>query len=131
MVRFNPMSWDKQYVVYLMSRDTKYGTDWRIGKSKLYSESVHEFGLRHRLLTEKGDKIWILKICKDDSEARIWEEIYSTKYGISQKCFTTGNNDNKTFGEEKNVKFVFSMVRKYVNKRVDRLFKDLDKRFAL
>lgn len=129
MVRFNPMSWDKKYVVYLMSRDTKYGTDWRIGKSKLYSESVHEFGLRHRLLTEKGDKIWILKICKDDSEARIWEEIYSTKYGISQKCFTTGNNDNKTFGEEKNVKFVFSMVRKYVNKRVDRLFKDLDKRF--
>lgn len=128
MVRFNPESWDKKYVVYLMNRETKYGTDWRIGKSKLYSETCNEFGLRHRLVTEKGDNVWILKICNDDKEARIWEEIYSTKYGISQKCFTTGNNGNRTFGDEKNVKLMFAMVRKYVNERVNKLFCDSNKR---
>lgn len=128
MVRFNPESWDKKYIVYLMNRETKHGIDWRIGKSKLYSDSCKEFGLRHRLITEKGDNVWILKICKDDSEARMWEEIYSTKYGISQKCFTIGGNDNKTFGDEKNIKFLFSFVRKYVNERVDKLFLDSKKR---
>lgn len=125
MVRFNPDAWKGKYIVYLMKRETKYGVDWRIGKSKMYLEAVSGFGLRHRVLIEKADCAWILKVCEDDEKAKIWEEIYSTKYGISQKCFSTGGNDNVTFGKDSNLKLVFGMVRKYVDERVKKLFSDL------
>lgn len=125
IVKFDEEKYHTGYFVYLMNRVTDYGIDWRIGKTRIFNKQGGSFGVRIRLMNECGDNVWILKYCKNDSEAKIWEEIYATKYGITQKCFTTGGNDNKTFGEDKNLKFVFAAVRKSVNKRIQDLFKDL------
>ena len=125
ILKFREDVYEKKYVVYLMSRMTKKGLDWRIGKTKLYDNNGGNFGPRVRLRNELGTDMWILKVCENNSEAIIWEEIFATKYGISQKCFTVGGNDNKSFGILENVNFVFSEVREYVNLRVAKLFDDL------
>lgn len=129
VVKFREDNYFGTYFVYLMMRKSRYGLDWRIGKTRLYEMNGGCFGPRIRLRNEEGDAIWLLRFCKDDHEAKLWEEIYSTRYGITQKCFTCGGNNNKTFGNEKNLKTLFILTNKYVNKRIDLLFKDfkLDK----
>ena len=124
VVKFDENKYEGYYFVYLMNRVTKFGIDWRIGKTKLFDDNGGSFGPRVRLRTERGDQIWLLKVCSNDQEAKFWEEIYSTRYGITQKCFTCGNNDNKTFGNEKNLKLMFNLTRKFVNRRINELFKD-------
>lgn len=126
IVKLDESEYYTGYFVYLMNRITDNGIDWRIGKTKIFNNNGGSFGVRTRLLNENGDNVWLLRCCRNDSDAKIWEEIYSTKYGITQKCFTTGGNDNKTFGDNKNLNFMFAVVRRYVNERVERLFKDLN-----
>lgn len=126
MIKFREDNYHNSYFVYLMCRYTQFGVDWRIGKSKLFENHVGSFGPRVRLRNEKGDAIWLLRLCKNDSEAKIWEEIYATRYGVTQKCFTCGGNNNKTFGNEKNLKMMFTLVNRYVEKRIDFLFKDMN-----
>lgn len=125
MVRLDPSLTPEQRFVYLMAKETENGTDWRIGKSQAYVQP-QKFGPRLRLQTEKGDKLWILRVCKDNDEAKMWEEIYATKYGISQKCFEGYNSpENYTFAKQENIKFVFEQIRECVNESVDKLFEDL------
>lgn len=96
------------YIVYLMY---KKGKGYRIGQtrgSRTRDEKIVN-GLLVRINQEHGDKMWILKVCKDKSEATYYEQYFSIKYGIPTAVFhTTGRKMAMT------------------QQQVDRLFKEID-----
>ncbi|WP_396276589.1 UvrD-helicase domain-containing protein [Haloimpatiens lingqiaonensis] len=75
------------YYVYLMYKKA-YG--YRIGitkASRSRKEGYKSTGLALRLNGEQGDKMWIIKVCKDKKEASYYEQYYSTKYSIPTVVF--------------------------------------------
>jgi len=96
------------YFVYLMYRK-KYG--FRIGTTRLYaSYKGNVFGFKQRLNQEMADRIWIIKICHKEVEARYFEQYYATKYGIPTWIFKERNGSKNSYNQ------------KYINK----LFKNLN-----
>lgn len=75
-------NYDK-HVVYLMC-DNNYR--FRIGKIPLRGKEA-SVAWRVKMNNEKCSKIWLLKICDSDKEARIYEDKISYKYGIPQNCW--------------------------------------------
>lgn len=74
-VRFNP-DCGKKYCTYLMRR----GDWWRIGMTRAYD--ARQFGVKTRLLQEKGDEAWILGLYEDKIAAQAAEQLLTVKYGI-------------------------------------------------
>lgn len=67
------------YCVYLMKKG-----DWfRIGQCKLFNTN-NQIHLITRMNIEKAEASWILKVCNTKEEALVWEQIYSSNYGIPQ-----------------------------------------------
>lgn len=65
--------------VYLMQKGDKY----RIGQCQIFNANQQtHFITRMRL--EKAEKSWILRVCRNKEEALIWEQVYSSKFGIPQ-----------------------------------------------
>ena len=65
--------------VYLMKKG-----DWfRVGQCQLFN-SVGATHLITRMNCEKAEECWILRICKTKEEALVWEQIYSSNFGIPQ-----------------------------------------------
>ena len=77
------------HYVYLMYRKDK---GYRIGiASHARSDGNSlKIGLQVRSNQENAEKIWVLKVCKDRSEAHYWEAFYSTTYGIPTTVFHVG-----------------------------------------
>jgi len=70
---------------------------------------------------EEGDKIWILKICKNPKDASYFESLYSTRYGIPTLHFTA-RSLGATLEQDK-IKKIYSEVDTFV--RAEVLMRDL------
>ncbi|MGL4850128.1 MAG: UvrD-helicase domain-containing protein [Clostridium sp.] len=78
---------DNRHFVYLMYKN---GFGYRIGRTasiRSRKEGVDASGLAVRLNGEKADKMWILKVCQNVSEASYYEEYFSVKYGLPKLLF--------------------------------------------
>ena len=76
-----------KYYVYLMYRKNM---GYRIGQTiSIRSTGTNQLqnGLKIHLLQEHGDKIWVLKVCDNASDASYYEELFSSAYGIPKTCF--------------------------------------------
>ena len=111
---------DKAYYVYLMY---KRGMGYRVGqtqtvRSRKNGEKTN--GLFIRLNQEKADKMWILRSCKDKSEAAYYEQYFSSKYGIPTAVFyAKGRNISL---DQQQLDKLFSEINTY--EAADKLFQD-------
>lgn len=97
---------EDKFYVYLMYKN---GVGYRIGQtSSIRSrKGTYASGLAVRLNGEQADKMWILKVCNNKSEATYYEEYFSVKYGIPKVVFNsrgrhltlTQEQINKLFNE--------------------------------
>lgn len=118
------------YHIYLMYRKDK---GFRIGLAKGLrsgnSRNGHKplVGIATRGNQESADKMWVLKTCKDRSEANFWEYFFAFKYGIPTLVFETGGRSMKITQDQ--INRLFSEIN--TNERVTELMKDLglDPRF--
>ncbi|MBI5220484.1 MAG: UvrD-helicase domain-containing protein [Candidatus Liptonbacteria bacterium] len=97
------------YYVYLMYRSDR---GFRLGLAKgarKVQGGVSQIGLRVRSNQERGDKMWIVRVCASRGEAQYWEAYLSFQYGIPTTVFDTGNR---------------SML--ISQDQVDRLFQNID-----
>ena len=87
-VRFNRFLDRAPYVVYLMCND-EYR--FRIGIIPLYyiKSDRSNNSWRDKMHAEGCTRIWFLKICETDHEARVEEAHLSYLYGIPQTCWQT------------------------------------------
>ncbi len=98
--------------IYLMYRKDK---GFRIGLAKGLRSSKSRNGLKPlagiatRKNQEYADKMWILKTCKDRSEANYWEYYFAFKYGIPSLVFNIGGRSAK-----------------FTQKQIDKLFTKID-----
>ncbi|WDU82361.1 hypothetical protein [Caloramator sp. Dgby_cultured_2] len=69
----------------------KKGKGYRIGQTQGVRSRDGEIvnGLMVRINQEHADKVWILRICKDKTEASFFEQYFSIKYGIPTTVFNT------------------------------------------
>jgi DNA helicase-2/ATP-dependent DNA helicase PcrA len=96
------------HYVYLMYRKDK---GYRIGvASHARSDgSALKIGLQVRSNQENANKMWVLKVCQDRSEAHYWEAYFSAAYGIPTSVFHVRGRRMR-------------MSQEYI----DRLFKEVD-----
>lgn len=71
---------------------------------------------------EKADRMWILKVCKDKTEAQYWEYFFSFQYGIPSVVFFTGGR-KMSFNQDKINKLYGSIDTR---KRAETLFRELN-----
>ncbi|MDF2505138.1 UvrD-helicase domain-containing protein [Clostridium sp.] len=106
--------------VYLMY---KKGMGYRIGQTQSVRSrkgGVKVNGLFVRLNQEKADKMWILKVCRDKSEATYYEQYFSVKYGIPTAVFYSKDR-NITLSQEQ-INKLFSEINTY--EAADKLFEE-------
>lgn len=88
------------YEVYLMYRhDIGFRIGQVVGQRSDGNGSVTQ-GIAQRLNVEKGDRVWILKLCQNREDASYWESYYSYKYSIPQYVFKLERHINHRFTEE-------------------------------
>ncbi|HSF87653.1 MAG TPA: UvrD-helicase domain-containing protein [Acidimicrobiia bacterium] len=78
---------DDDQLVYLMYRKDR---GFRLGTTRAFrsnSRGKRSLGLSVRLNQEHADKVWIVRVCSDRTEASFWEAYYSAQYGIPTACF--------------------------------------------
>lgn len=73
---------DGTAIVYLMYRT---GFGFRVGVTNKCESPDNPFGSRPRM--EQAERLWVLDVCKDRSEALYLEEYYSLKFGIPTMVF--------------------------------------------
>lgn len=85
--RFHPsIDSEKKWVVYMMEKDRNY----RIGVTVLWEIGTREnsFGLSSRCRGEYADRGWLLEVFDTKEDAKVYEQIYSYKFGIPQFIFS-------------------------------------------
>ena len=100
--------------VYMMHRR---GFGYKIGVCQglsLFTES-RKYDL------EEGDRIWILRVCKNPKDAYFYESLYSTQYGIPTLHYTS--RSLSTSMEQEKIKKIYESVDTYV--RAEVLMRDL------
>lgn len=107
------------YYVYLMY---KKGLGYRIGQTSSVRSRDEQLvnGLAVRINGEQADKIWIIKCCKDKSEATYYEQYYSVKYGIPTVVFNARGR-NITLSQEQ-INKLFSEINTF--EAADKLMED-------
>ena len=83
---------DGTHLVYLMYREDR---GYRIGRTEaLRSEGQGsngrggaDVGLRVPMAREHGDRLWVLRVCDDLSEAAYYESWFAASYGLPTACF--------------------------------------------
>jgi DNA helicase-2/ATP-dependent DNA helicase PcrA len=118
------------YHVYLMYRPDMgfrigQAKGMRVGDSRRGRKPM--VGISSRGNQEAADKMWVLKTCKDRSEANYWEYYFAFKYGIPTLVFETGGRSMKF--TQNQIEKLFSEID--TRKRVVDLMNDigLDPRF--
>lgn len=85
--------------VYLMCNEEKGW--WRIGQCSLFVNKGGDFGPKLRLITEKGDKVWLLDIrSRSNNEAWLVEQTAAFKFGIPDTTWKTMNVKNPLYNAE-------------------------------
>ncbi|OGE19923.1 hypothetical protein A3A14_01150 [Candidatus Daviesbacteria bacterium RIFCSPLOWO2_01_FULL_43_38] len=108
------------YYVYLMFRKDK---GYRIGIARSFRSAQRgrsEIGLLVRSNQENADKMWILRVCKDRSEANYWEQWFVVEYGIPSMVFSTGGR--KMLITQEQINQLFDSIN--TRERVKAVFKD-------
>jgi DNA helicase-2/ATP-dependent DNA helicase PcrA len=73
--------------VYLMYRADR---GYRVGVTRSYRAGQHTTGkpgLATRANQEGADRMWLLRVCDSDTEARFWEALYAASYGLPTTLF--------------------------------------------
>jgi len=114
---------EKTHCVYLMYRRDK---GYRIGISKGarsngFKDRPLEIGIRQRCAQENADKVWIIKVCESRSEAQLWEQYYSTQYGIPTTVFDAIGGTNNLNQDQ--IDSLYSMID--TERNAKRLMHDL------
>ena len=95
---------ENKSVVYIMQNEKGY---FRVGSTKLFTFGERNFGLRSRMNTEKATKGWILKVCDNQYDAWLEEQICAYKYGIPQTTWVY--KDTKS--QEENIAKLYEILR--------------------
>lgn len=120
-ILFAYLSNEDCYFVYLMFSSNK---GYRVGTAMgtRFNGRKHDVGLRIRANQERADRMWILKVCKNKSEATFYENLYSYKYGIPMMVF-----NSESFSMKLNQKYIDAIYEEIdTKKRAMLLMKDLD-----
>ena len=104
--KFNQEATRDKYIVYLMSNNKSM---YRIGTTQFYKKRTRTMGLRNRMVAENCDNAWILKVCNNEHEAKIYETLYSFKYGIPQIIFQPERACTKLISSE-DVNFIYNNI---------------------
>ena len=114
---------ENQFFVYLMYRKDK---GYRIGLTRgirfTKKANFKMNGLQVRAMQEKADRMWILQICDDESEARYFESYYAFKYGIPTLVFFSQGRNMKL--NQKHIDQLYETIK--TEDRVKELFKDMN-----
>ncbi|OGD57126.1 hypothetical protein A2V71_01680 [Candidatus Berkelbacteria bacterium RBG_13_40_8] len=112
-----------QFLVYLMFRKDK---GYRIGLTRgvRYAKKNRELvnGLQVRANQERADRMWILEICDNLSEAKYFESYHSAKYGIPVSVFF--NNGRQMKIDQKHIDLLFKNLDTV--ERAEKLFTELN-----
>ena len=112
----------KSFYIYLMY---KQGLGYRIGQTRgvrKNDKSELQNGLEVRLRQEKGDKIWLLKVCQTQQEANYYENYYAFEYGIPTLVFhAKGRN---IILNEEDLRNLYNSIE--TKKRAKKLLEDLN-----
>jgi len=108
-----------KYYVYLMFKKN-YGYRIGITSSLRKLNNKNQNGFMARINAERGDKLWILKVCDNMEDAIYYENFYSFEYGIPQMVFTS---DNTKVISQTTINNIFKNIDTY--SRVKKLFNDL------
>lgn len=76
---------DYRHALYLMQRDSPYGSQFRLGVTRLTYKTVAGVPLRAR--QEQADRVWILALFDTKAQARMAEDAYSGLFGLPQTIF--------------------------------------------
>lgn len=112
-----------KFFVYLMFRKDmgfRIGFTKSIRYAKKGREAVH--GLEVRANQERADKMWILKICKDLSEAKYYEAYFASYYGIPTSVFFCKGRTMQI--RQEHIDMLFREID--TEERVKKLFENLD-----
>lgn len=83
---------EEVYYTYLMyKRDVGFRIGVTSGVRSGARQSVRS-GIDVRLMQEKADKIWIIKVSKTKEESLYWESLYAYKYGIPMYRFVANED---------------------------------------
>jgi hypothetical protein len=94
-VRWKP-SIKNKFALYLMQKG-----DWfRIGITPYVTGAKRSGGLLFRFYCEEADRLWLLNLYDDKSQARLDELYYSYKFGIPQTIFNCRKEKDVMFGQE-------------------------------
>ena len=94
---------ENKSVVYIMQNEKGY---FRVGSTKLFTFGERNFGLRSRMNTEKATKGWILKVCDNQYDAWLKEQICAYKYGIPQTTWVY----KETKSQEENIAKLYEIL---------------------
>lgn len=112
------------FYVYLMF---KKHVGYRIGMAKgmRTAKSQLGVGLNVRANQERADRMWILKVCRQKSEAQYWEQYLAFFYGIPTTLFPDKNNTKPRSRID-----CMSMFKNIdTNERVKKIFQDFELNF--
>ena len=88
------------FYVYLMY---KKGYGYRMGVTRKYAHGknkIVKFGFKGRTSQESANKIWIIRLCDNEKDARYWEQYYSVSYGIPTWVFRDRNMGGSSYTQE-------------------------------
>lgn len=107
-VRINPKARLHWNVVYLMKKKNRF----RVGRCILFRSPSEKnmagsFGPAMRCYQEKGEAVWILKLCSTGREAEMWQQIISCKFGIPTTCF---KDHNCGWRDKEAIDFIYEIV---------------------
>lgn len=115
----NHVVFAKQYIennffIYLMYRE---GYGFRIGQSSPHTskrdnrKNEYRNGYKKRLTDEKGDKLWLIKVCNTQLEATFFENYYAFEYGIPLYIFE--EKGRKVTLKQEDIKNLFNSIDTY------------------
>ena len=116
----------KLHYVYLMYREDK---GFRVGvASHARSDGTSiQVGLKVRSNQEKADKIWVLKVCDDRTDAHYWEAFYAFRYGIPTTVFHTSGRKMRFTQEKVNLLYEEIDTRSNAHQLMDDL--EIDEKY--
>ncbi len=111
----------ESYFVYVMFAKNK---GYRIGMAKgtRFDGKKDDIGIRVRANQERAEKMWVIAVCTDRSEAMYKEALYSYKYGIPMLVFRADANRSMQLSQSQ-VDSIYNQID--TTERASKLFAEL------
>jgi len=87
-----------KHFVYVMYKE---GLGFRVGTTRTYSNNSNHgrMGYATRSLGEMADKVWVVKVCDTEKDARYWEQYFSVTYGLPTWTFRVHSKNKNSYGD--------------------------------